>query len=64
MKTLKQEISKFIESIGQKEIKTNPKLQRKLIALLKKLEELNEYPEAMNSKHRGILKYLNEKMLR
>jgi hypothetical protein len=64
MKTLKQEISKFIESIGQKEIKTNPKLQRKLIALLKKLEELNDYPEAGSSKHRGVLKYLNEKMLR
>lgn len=64
MQSIGVEIHKFIKTISQREIQKNPKLKRKLIALAKSLDSIADTKEEVNPKTSGIIKYLNQKMLK
>ena len=60
MKSVAREIINFVESISQKELRKNPKLRRKIKALLKSLIGMNG---ALDKEKNGVLKYLDKEML-
>ena len=67
MKAINKEMKEFIETISKQEMRKNPKLQKKINALLKSLnglnQKLNKSPQEITSNPNGVLKYLDKKLL-
>ena len=67
MKAINKEMKEFIETISKQEKCKNPKLQKKINALLESLnglnQKLNKSPQEITSNPHGVLQYLDEKML-
>lgn len=64
MDKINKEITNFVQTISMKEIRTNPKLKRKIYALLKFIESKDESKfSLLDSSKKGIHSYLNGKVL-
>jgi len=60
-------MKEFIETISKQEIRENPKLQERIVALLKSLNGINakvtESPREITLNPSGVLKFLDKRKL-